>query len=643
MDLLKTCHQIERCREAYYNNPVDSDLSDAEFDELLKDAKAEFNLNPPSDPTEREYCAETLYGVGATPSYGAKIAHEHYMGSLKNAQSDIAVINWANRESVVYGVATPKVDGLALSIVYKKGKLSYAATRGDGKTGNVVTEHALAMGIPASIPNKSPRVEVRGEVYMPKSVFVSRPGEWANPRNAAAGAMMSKEPQDACDRGLKFIAYDYIDGHTLSEGEKREFMNLATGGKIEYIPLHFFPSKQEIQSLLQEANITRKKYDFETDGVVISAQSVDYTCVTSGCLDQKIAYKFAPDQGLTVVNGVEWQVGRTGKITPVLVVEPVPISGSTITNISLHNVGIFQKLRIAMGDEVVIHKACEIIPQLVKIKTRKNGVVFSAPNNCPACGRLLTMSENGVHLLCRNTYCHAQHASRIVHYIDRMDIKGVGPGIVEKLIESGMVEDIPDLYFLEVDRVAALPGFGRRSAEIVVNAILEKYNPELDVFLSALGIQYLGRTSSKLVAGAFITIQNIILSAFSNTYSMLSRLDGIGGKTAVGIAKGIEQNTPMIEKLISILDIKPYGLYSAIPGSKLSGKSFCLTGAFSVKKSELHAKIEAAGGEVKTGVSKGLTYLVQSDPNSASAKSNKAKALGIEILSEDDLVTMLGN
>jgi DNA ligase (NAD+) len=392
---------------------------------------------------------------------------------------------------------------------------------------------------------------------------------------------------------------------------------------------------EEFEALALEWEAKRPTLDFEIDGLVVSLDSIEAQ-EEAGWNGKrpngKIAFKFRPEQKTATVLDIDWQVGRTGRLTPMARIEPTLLAGSTIRNITLHNAANIGTLDVAIGDEVLIEKAGDIIPQVVRVVNRpatRNPSVFVA--TCPSCGGEVFMDDQRVSLWCGNVSCPAQLERRVLHWIKTLNILGVGTGIVSELCRQGFVKDVPDLYYLTEDQLIAATG-GKSSAQKAQTAILEKSELPLAVFLDGLGIDGLGTSSSKDVAKKFKTLQEV-RNAFSSEFIM----PGIGDLTANKIVSGLKNLAPMIDRLAQTLEIQDVVILTG----PLTGLSFVLTGAMSKGRKEIVKEIELAGGESKDSVAKGVTYLVQADPNSTSSKTEKAKKCGTKIIAEETLWQMI--
>ena len=620
--------------DLYYNQSK-PEVSDAEFDAMVDELKA-------LDPTN-----SVLQEAGALPSYGRKVKHGSLMGSLEKATENDQVVSWFNdnmSRSKYIGLS-PKMDGLSLRVNYEKGRMVEAATRGDGEVGMDVTDNVRVM---SSIPNMIEDFtgEVRGEVYMRKSVWerlnkeLIKNGErpFANPRNAASGSLMAKDPQVTAERSLDFMAFNMIvDSMDFESVSARVGTMMDRLKGMEQVPVEKI-SLDDVKDKIREWEIERPKLDYCIDGMVLELGSIfdqDEAGWTGKRPKGKLAFKFPPEQKGTKAEKVEPQVGRTGRLTPVARIRPTYLDGSTISNVTLHNYGRVKELGIRIGCEVLIEKAGDIIPQVVSVlKVDDSMEPVEIPEICPSCNGPVEMDENGVNLWCHNSACPAKLERNVLHWLKRLDVLGIGPGIVKGLCEGGYVKDLADLYSLDHGDLKVVTG-GERAAEKAMLAILEKNDIPLWQFLAGLGIEGLGRTTSKAVAKQFKSLEQVRLA----TVEQLKAIDGIGDTMAASIEEGLVQLAPTMDRLLRVIDVQEVGE----SGGPLAGKKFCMTGALpsGTKRNEMAKRIEAAGGEFKSSVGKGLDYLIQADVSSTSSKTKKAMSFGVEIIDEDMLLKMM--
>lgn len=636
-DRIKELEDLVRYHSDLYYNQAKPEISDAEYDAIVDELR---NLEPDN---------VVLMEVGSTPSYGRKVTHSSPMGSLDKETDTDGVKGWFNKYSKNGSKVsiTPKVDGLSINLDYKNGNLVEAATRGNGLVGMDVTDNVKMIdSVPKKIIGFSG--EVRAEIYMKRSVFeqLRNNGECklSNPRNAAAGSLMNKDPRETAKRNLDLLAYDVKSDKVnfFDEGSKRAWMAINIPG-IELVEMQVC-GIDEFHSIALSWELRRPDLDFEIDGLVIALDSIDEQ-EEAGFNGKnprgKIAYKFKPEQKTAKVTGIDWQVGRTGRLCPMCRIDPTFLAGSKISNITLHNAARIKELDIAIGDEVLIEKCGDVIPGVVRVISRESRKVVHSyspnatvyPDTCPSCGGAIEYDIKHINLWCKNSMCPAQLERRVLHYIKTLEIMGVGRGIVAGLCQAGYVREITDLYSVKLDQIKAVTG-GDSSAMNVYNAILSKNEIPLAVFLDSLGIDGLGTTTSKDVANEFKTLAKVM---FVQNPNIFTRINGIGLLTAQKIVEGLNSMSKIIDelsKVIDILDVKE-------STGKLKGSSFCITGALSKPRKEIEKEISDAGGEVKSSVGKGLTYLIQADKNSTSGKSEKAKSLGTKVIGEEELMEMM--
>ena len=619
--------QIQYHRDLFFNQGKPK-ISDAEFDALVE----QLEKLSPNHPVLSE--------VGAEATFGKKVSHDTVMGSLDKAKTIDELRDWYRKYCRGQGlVLTPKIDGLAVALHYSKGKLVRGATRGNGTEGQNVTDNVMEMQSIPKVLSVDFTGEVRGEIIMKKSVW-EKMGTAANPRNAAAGSLLQKDPKITGQRNLSFFAYDVITNEVpfLTEVAKLNFISGTLGiSTVSHYEFNDIGTCLEA-TLFDWENVKRASLDFEIDGMVLSANSLETqeeAGWTGKCPNAKIAFKFKPEQKMTTVTKIDWFVGRTGKVTPVAGVTPVKLAGSTVSNVTLHNYARVKELGILIGDNVLIEKCGDIIPGIVRIVEKSsldNAIADVLPTVCPSCGKNLTLDENMVNLECLNVACPAQFSRRVLHFLVTADVLGVGPGIVDTLCENGMVSKLADLYYMNPLDLAQMLG-GAKIAGNVYSAIMNKNELPLATFLDCLGIDGLGTTTSKQVAKHFKTLDTIRKAKVTD-FLVIS---GIGHLTADKIVSGLASMSFEIDSLIQCIEVKD--IEEKTGG--LSGFSFCITGTLSSPRKTIEQLIEANGGEMKSSVGAGLTFLIQADPSSVSSKSEKAKKIGTKVISEDDLYEMI--
>lgn len=655
--------QIREHDHRYYvlNEPV---ISDREYDRLMAKLenleRAHPELLTPDSPTRR---------VGGKPvKEFPSIVHEEPMLSLANTYSieelqefETRLKNFLPDERFEF-VVELKFDGIAVSLLYEDGRLVRGATRGDGERGDDITGNLKTV---RSIPlrlfdgNGLPRrVEVRGEVYMPKAGFekLNREQEkrdekpFANPRNAAGGTLKLQDPALVAGRPLRFTAYflgirdgdvGRLTSHFDSLHELRKF-GLPVSRHVALC--------KSVWEVIDFCNAWEDKRDglpFEIDGVVVKVNSMDQQArlgATARSPRWAVAYKFKPRQVATVLRKIHFQVGRTGAITPVAELAPVFLAGSTISRATLHNEEEIHRKDIREGDTVVIEKGGDVIPKITAVvlkKRPKDSKPFRMPRECPACGGPVIRSEDEVAVRCENIACPAQTHRRIEHFAARgaMDIDGLGEAIIHLLIEHKMgVEDCGDLYFLDEKKLSDLERMGEKSARNLMKAIEESKKRPLDRLIFALGIRYVGSNVAGILADAFGSIENLNQASFDK----LQVIEGIGPTIAESVVQffGQKRNLDVLEKLRKAGVKMEEARKKAKKSGAFQGKTFVLTGALTrFPREAVEALIQSEGGNVSGSVSRNTDYvLVGENPGS---KYRKALDLNIEIMDEDTFVSAL--
>ncbi len=640
----------------------DPEVSDAEYDRLMRELmglESEYpELKTPDSPTVK---------VGAPPlNRFESVAHSVPMLSLDNAFADGDILEFDRRarknlgtEDKLLYTAEPKMDGVAVELVYEGGRLVMASTRGDGFTGEVITENIRTIrSVPLVLKGDGhpvpERVEVRGEVFMEIERFkalntarVDR-GEqpFANPRNAAAGslrqldsAITAKRPLDIFFYGVGNMAGVEIDSHW-------ETLCLLKDLGLKINPL--IRPKIELPQVLEyyrEIAEIRHRLPYEIDGAVIKIDSIPFQRqlgAKSRSPRWAIAYKFASIQETTRIERIEVQVGRTGALTPVAHLQPVSVGGVTVSRATLHNEDEIEKKDIRVGDQVLVQRAGDVIPEVVKVipstRTGKE-TTFEMPNDCPACGMQVVRAPGEALRRCNNAACPAQRKARIRHFASKgaFDIDGLGTKLVDKLVEKELVHSYADLFYLDVTTLEAMERMGSKSAKNLIEAIGKSKKVPFRRFIYALGIRHVGENSARLLEENYRDLAGLMAASGAE----LEAIEGIGPEIAQSIAHffGKEKNRETIRRILES------GLEITFPEPKaekksFAGKTFVLTGTLpTLKRAEAKAMIEAAGGKVSGSVSRKTDYLVAGE--SAGSKLDKAKELRVEIIDEVRLKELL--
>jgi len=658
----KLREEIRRHEYLYYVAD-EPEISDAAFDKLmnrLKELEAAYpSLVTPDSPTVR---------VGGVPREGFQtVRHARPMLSLDNAFSYEALRDWDRRVREGTGrlvneyIAEHKFDGLSISLQYEDGVLVRGVTRGDGTTGedvtpNVKTIRSIPLRAEAATLKKvklAKSFEVRGEIMMTRKSFdaLNQQQEqtggkiFVNPRNAAAGAVRVLDPTITAQRRLDFFAYYlYVDGVVpfLKHSD-----SLAVLKQLRFRASDDWKLCDGIDAVIaycEAWDTKREKLAYDIDGVVIKLNSTalqNELGFTAKAPRWAIAYKYPARQETTVVNDIIVQVGRTGTLTPVAVLEPVQVGGVTVSRSTLHNMDEIERLGLHIGDTVLIERAGEVIPHVLKVaKEGKNRKAFRMPTKCPVCGSAVHRAEGEVAYRCVNAACPARLKESLLHFAGRhaMDIDGLGDKIVDQLVEKGMVKDVADLYSLKLEEVANLERMAEKSAQNLLDEIEASKKSPLSRVIFALGIQYVGERTGQLLAEHFSTLEEFAAAKSEE----LENVPEVGPKVAASITEFFSEpaNRKIIKKLRD-LGVRPTAEKREVKSQKLAGKSFVFTGGLANRSREDAGELVLQnGGKVSGSVSKKTDYVVVgTDPGS---KHEKAKELGVTILTEGEFEKLIG-
>lgn len=640
---------IEKHNHSYYvmDNPT---VSDYEYDMLMQELKGleaeypEFVL--PSSPTQRV--------GGEALSKFEKVTHKVQMGSLQDVfsfeQLEEFVTRCRNTVENPSFIVEPKIDGLSVSLEYENGILRRGSTRGDGFIGEDVTANLKTVGsIPLKIKNAPEFLEVRGEVYMPKEKFLKLVEQqelkdeqpFKNPRNAAAGSLRQKNSKITAKRGLDIFVFNIqqIEGREITSHKQSLDYIKSLGLKV--IPSYVeCTTYSEIEQEIQRIDQIRNKLSYDIDGIVIKVDSFKQreTLGSSSKVPKwAIAYKFPPEEKETTLRNIEVNVGRTGAITPVAVFDPVILAGTSVSRAVLHNQDFITQKDIRIGDKIIIRKAGEIIPEVVKsVSHVENSEPFILPAKCPVCGTESVRYEDEAVLRCPNPDCPAQLLKSIIHFASKgaMDIDGMGDAIVKALVENNLVKSVADIYTLKAEQIASLERLGEKSAENLINAIEKSKSRPLDKVIFALGIRNIGQASAKLLCEKFPSIEKIM----SATAEEIEEIDGFGKVMSENVAKAFSEQhrKDLISRLLE-LGVKMEYQATQTNDNRFEGMTFVLTGTLeTLKRDEAKKIIESFGGKVSGSVSKKTTFVVAGEE--AGSKLEKAQSLGVNVLSETEFL-----
>ena len=629
-------------------------MSDREYDLLNRELEELESQHPeevtPDSPTQR---------IGGKLLKGfSTYTHEVPLESLQDVFDAGEVTDFCQRmeealgDRAIYSVE-PKVDGLSVALEYRDGVFYQGATRGDGRVGEDVTENLKTIrSIPMVLPERLPRLIVRGEVFMSRSVFeqintrreLEGKALMANPRNAAAGSLRQLNPKVCAERRLDIQIFNL----QLAEGREfsthAETLEYLTTQRFKVIPYKVLSKTAEVQAEIDRINDQRLEYPFDIDGAVIKVNSLIERGIlgsTAKCPKWAVAFKYPPEKKNAQVLDIAVQVGRTGVLTPKAQLTPVRLAGTTVTSATLHNQNYIAEKDIRIGDTVVVQKAGEIIPEIVEVlfERRPSGTVpYTLPRVCPVCGAQVVQDEDGVALRCTGAECPAQLLRNLTHFASRdaMDIEGLGPAVVQQLVENDLVHTAADLYGLQAPEIAKLDRMGKKSAENLIRAIANSRSNDLGRLIYGLGIRQVGEKAAKVLALHFKTFD--ALSAA--TVEELTEINDVGAVTAQCIVEYLAQ--PQAQDLIRQLREAGVNMKSTteLVDQRFSGMTFVLTGTltqFDRKMAE--DLIEKRGGKAAGSVSKKTTYVVAGE--AAGSKLQKAEELGIPVLTEEEFARML--
>ena len=658
-DLRKKIH-YHNYRYYVLNEP---EISDAEYDKLFKELEELESKYPelvtPDSPTQR---------VGAKPleEFGT-YEHSIPMLSLNSVLDQTEVRDFDERvrrslgieEGKIEYVVEPKIDGLAMELVYKNGVLSVGSTRGDGKTGEEVTQNLRTIKtIPLRIfsdPPPPPVLEVRGEVFMPVSKFkelneaLGARGEkmFANPRNAAAGSVRQLDPKVTASRPLDFFAYGVGRAEGKEFSTQWEVLNYLREIGFKVSPLiRRFENIQDVIEYHEKVKKERDELDYEIDGIVVKVNSIEQQ-ERLGTISRSprwaIAYKFPAREEFTRVKNIVVQVGRTGALTPVAVLEPVSIAGVTVSRATLHNEDELRKKDVRIGDTVVVERAGDVIPEVVSvIKSKRTGAEkeFRMPDRCPVCGA--EVMKEGPIVRCIGVSCEAQLKERIKHFasLRALNIEGLGGKVIEQLVDRNMVSDAADLFFLTKRDLLKLDRMGDKSAQNILNAMEKSKHTTFSRLIHALGIRHVGEHTASLLADHFRDLESLRNASYEDLISVPE----IGPEIAKSILLFFKQESTKVlldklERAGVSYEKKGVGVAEEEVRKILEGKTFVFTGRISMPREKAKEIVERFGGRVASSVSKRTDYVVAGED--AGSKLEKAEKLGVKVIDEEEFRAMV--
>lgn len=630
----------------------ENDIEDYEYDMLMRELQSIEDAYPDlltaDSPTHRV--------GGSADNQFESVTHAVKMESLQDAFSHEEIREFDTR--VKNGVTNaqyvvePKIDGLSVSLEYVNGVFTRGSTRGDGVTGEDITANLRTVrSIPLRLTENLPFIEVRGEVYMPRQTFLEIVKEqelneekpFKNPRNAAAGSLRQKDPKITSKRKLDIFVFNIqrIEGKTLSS-HKESLDYLKTLG-FKTVPFYTqVGTIDEALTEIQRIGDIRYTLPFDIDGAVVKVDDFRQREVlgsTAKFPKWAVAFKYPPEEKETALLDIEINVGRTGVLTPTAVLSPVLLAGTTVSRATLHNEDFIREKNIAIGDTVIVRKAGDIIPEVLKVAVhRENASLYRMPAVCPSCGSPVTREAEEAAVRCTNPDCPAQLLRMLIHFCSRdaMDIEGLGESILEALTAEGMLRNAADIYRLDYEKIAALERMGAKSAENLKNAVETSKQNDLNKLIFALGIRHIGQKAAALLAETFGTMENLEAASREELLS----IDGFGEIMADAVVQffSLEQSRALIA------DLKAAGVnmqsQKEIVDTRFQGKTFVLTGTLpTMTRSEASAIIESFKGKTASSVSKKTDYVLAGED--AGSKLRKAQDLGITVISEAEFKEMI--
>ncbi len=651
--ILQLREQLNEYNYQYYvmDSPT---ISDYTYDHLMRELETLEQAHPemitPDSPTQR-------VGGKALDSF-EKVVHRVPLESLQDVfdRSELMDFHHRVREAVPEAdyIVEPKIDGLSVALEYENGQFLRGATRGDGTVGENVTENLRTIrSIPLKLEGAPPVLIVRGEVFMPKSVFHqlneqrAQRGEalLANPRNAAAGSLRQLDPRIAAERKLDILIFNVQYAEGIQFRRDSETLDWLEQMKFKVVPRRPAATMEAAAEEVMRIGENRDQYPCDIDGAVVKLDDLagrELMGSTAKFPRWAAAYKYPPEEKESVVQEIVVQVGRTGVLTPKAVVSPVRLAGTTVTNATLHNQDFISEKDIRIGDTVVIRKAGEIIPEILRVVPEKRPAgtePYRLPRVCPVCGAPVVRDEDGAHLRCTGAECPAQRLRNLQHFASRdaMDIEGLGPAVIEQLVQAGLVNTAADLYTLKAEQISALDRKGEKSAENLIAAIKRSKDNDLSRLLFAFGIRQVGQRAARTLAARFGSLEALAKASEEE----LTAIEDIGAITAGNLRQWLDSEQS--QHLIRALREAGVNMTSreTAAGTGLAGLTFVLTGTLEhLSRDQAKTLIEQQGGKVSGSVSKKTSYVVAGE--APGSKLQKATDLQIPVLNEEQLLQMVG-
>ena len=639
----------------YYNEDA-PEISDFEYDMLMVELRNIEKEHPEFITADSP--TQVIVASGIHDSHFAEVRHEVPMQSLQDVFNTDDVVNFVDRIKKTVSnpsyVVEAKIDGLSVTLEYEKGVFKRGSTRGDGLVGEDVT---LNLSTIESIPKKLKDeidIIVRGEVYLPRAYFEKINEEreilgeklFANPRNAAAGSLRQLDPEITRKRNLDIFIFNIQKSNDVKFSSHYESLKYAESQGFVISPfLKKCNRAEEVISAINEISEQRGDLAFDIDGAVVKVDSLaqrEEIGVTTKVPKWAVAYKYPPEKKETIVKDIVIQVGRTGALTPVAILEPVKVAGSTVSKTTLHNEDFIKEKDIRIGDHVLIQKAGDVIPEVSEVlKDKRTGEeqIFEMPRVCPVCGSEAVREEGEAVVRCTGIECPAMLFRNIVHFAskDAMDIDGLGPAIIETLIEKNLLNNIADIYDLKAEDIASLDRMGEKSASNLINAINKSKENSLEKLISAFGIRHIGSKSAKIIAKRYQNMDDLMHASFGS----LCNINEIGEIMAESLVKFFDsKQTKDLIKRLKRAGVNMESNISQNIDNRFENMTFVLTGTLpTLTRSEASAIIESFGGKVSGSVSKKTTYVLAGEE--AGSKLDKAQSLGVTVIDENEFKEMI--
>ena len=642
--------QLRYHSDRYYNDDA-PEIEDYQYDMMMRELKALEEKYPEYDSVD----SPTKRVGGKADNSFESVVHSVRMESLQDAFSKEEIFDFDKRvkdgAGAVSYVVEPKIDGLSVSLEYVNGEFFRGSTRGDGDTGEDVSGNLRVIrNVPLKLNKPLPYIEVRGEVYMPKKSFdkvvdrqlLNDEKPFKNPRNAAAGSLRQKDSKVTATRGLDIFVFNIqqIEGAELSSHKQSlDFLR-----ELGFNTIPFYERVNSIEDAFKEVEKIgemRGDLEFDIDGAVIKVDDFatrDILGSTSKFPKWAVAFKYPPEEKQTKLIDIEITVGRTGVLTPTAVLESVHLAGTTVSRATLHNQDFINEKGVNIGDIVTVRKAGDIIPEVLCVNDKNSQGAFVYPEICPSCGEKVVREEGEAAIRCINPECPAQLLRNLIHFCSRdaMDIEGLGPSIIETFVNEGMIKKTSDIYRLDKEEIAKLEGFKETSANNIINSVEKSKENDLGKLIFALGIRHIGEKAAKLLSDEFKNIEAVMSASVED----ILNIEGYGKIMAESVVDFFSSESA--KELISELTLAGVNTKSktVIKDNRFEGKTFVLTGTLeSFKRSEASKIIEGYGGKTSSSVSKKTDYVLAGAE--AGSKLDKANALGVAVISEDEFKEMI--